>query len=63
MTPMRFHRVTILVTQENGWLNKTMPQEDFSYIYEIYGDSGKTYYLKKEEFDYTIDEVENEPKR
>jgi len=60
MSPMRFHRVTVLETQEKGWLNKMMPQGDDTYLYEIFGDSGRTYILKKNEFHYGTDEVEDE---
>ena len=59
MTPMRFHRVIVVKTQEKGWLNKMMPQSDFSYLYEVFGDSGTTYILTENEFLY-LGEDENE---
>lgn len=60
MSPMRFHRVTVLETQEKGWLNKMMPQGDDTYLYEIFGDSGRVYILKENEFMYGTYEVEDE---
>lgn len=56
MTYMRFPRVKILndkqTIEEYGYLNKDMPQSDGSYMYEIYGDSGKVYILSQNEFTY-----------
>jgi hypothetical protein len=65
MNPMRFNRVEIMKNGdvvERGYLNKMMPQEDLSYMYEIYGDSGKVYLLKEDGFVH-ITEEENEPER
>jgi hypothetical protein len=55
MSPMRFPRVAILENNEiveYGYLNKDMPQNDGSYLYEIYGDSSKLYIVKENEFLY-----------
>lgn len=55
MSPMRFNRVAIVEnsqTIEYGTLNQTMPQSDLTYLYEIYGDSGRLYILKEENFIY-----------
>lgn len=65
MSPMKFHRVAILENGEiidKGYLNKMMPQSDLSYLYEIYGDSGKLYIVAEDEFMY-ISEEENESER
>jgi len=65
MSPMRFNRVAILENGEiidRGYLNKMMPQSDFSYLYEIYGDSGKLYVITEDNFMY-ISEEENESER
>jgi len=55
MSPMRFPRVAILKDGEiveYGYLNKDMPQNDGSYLYEIYGDSARLYVVTKNEFLY-----------
>lgn len=65
MSPMRFNRVAILENGEivdRGYLNKMMPQSDLSYLYEIYGDSGKLYIITEDNFMY-ISEEENESER
>lgn len=65
MSPMRFPRVSIIENNEivdNGYLNKMMPQSDMSYLYEIYGDSGKLYILTENQFFYIDDEENNESK-
>ncbi len=65
MSPMRFPRVAVIendVTITKGYLNKDMPQEDDSYLYEIYGDNGITYILTESDFIY-IDEDNYEPER
>jgi hypothetical protein len=64
MSPIRFPRVAILKDSEiieYGYLNKDMPQNDGSYLYEIYGDSARTYLLKGEEFLY-VRETESDSK-
>ena len=53
MSPMRFPRVAILKDNdivEYGYMNKDMPQNDGSYLYEIYGDSARLYILTEKEF-------------
>lgn len=65
MNPMRFPRVSIIENNEivdSGYLNKMMPQSDMSYLYEIYGDSGRLYILREDQFFYIDDEENNEPK-
>jgi hypothetical protein len=62
MSPMSFHRVTVLETNEKGWLNKMMPQGDDTFLYEVFGDSGRLYILQENEFYYGTNEVEDEPK-
>jgi len=55
MTPMRFQRVAVIRDKniiEYGYLNKEMPQNDDSYLYEIYGDSSTLYIVKENEFLY-----------
>ena len=55
MSPMRFPRVAILKDGEiveYGYLNKDMPQNDGSYLYEIYGDSSSLYVVAENEFLY-----------
>jgi hypothetical protein len=55
MSPMRFPRVAILKDGEiveYGYLNKDMPQNDGSYLYEIYGDSARLYVVTKNGFLY-----------
>jgi hypothetical protein len=55
MTPMRFQRVAVIRDNniiEYGYLNKEMPQNDNSYLYEIYGDSSTLHIVKKNEFLY-----------
>jgi hypothetical protein len=55
MTPMRFQRVAVIRDNniiEYGYLNKEMPQNDNSYLYEIYGDSSTLYIVKENEFLY-----------
>jgi hypothetical protein len=50
---MRFPRVAILKDNEiieYGYLNKDMPQNNGSYLYEIYGDSSRLYTLTDREF-------------
>jgi hypothetical protein len=62
--PMRFPRVAILKDSEiieYGYLNKDMPQNDGSYLYEIYGDSARLYIVTKNEFLYVGEN--NESKR
>ena len=64
MTPMRFPRVAIVKDNkiiEYGYLNKDMPQNDGSYLYEIYGDSSTLYILTKDEFLHVGEN--DEPKR
>jgi hypothetical protein len=61
---MRFPRVAIVKDSEiieYGYLNKDMPQNDRSYLYEIYGDSSRLYILTEGEFLYVGEN--NEPKR
>jgi hypothetical protein len=65
MNPMRFNRVGIIENGdivERGYLNKMMPQSDMSYLYEIYGDSGKLYIVTEDKFMY-ISEEEDESER
>ena len=55
MSPMRFQRVAIIREHtiiEYGYLNKEMPQNNGSYLYEIYGDSSTSYVLTQSEFLY-----------
>ena len=62
MSPMRFPRVAIVKDNEiieYGYLNKDMPQNDGSYLYEIYGDSSRLYILKDNEFLYPGENNEN----
>jgi hypothetical protein len=52
---MRFPRVAIIKDNsiiEYGYLNKDMPQDDATYLYEIYGDSARLYILTENEFLY-----------
>lgn len=51
----KFNRVAIIENGEiieHGYLNKMMPQEDCSYLYEIFTDSGKTYVVTANSFVY-----------
>ena len=53
--PMRFPRVAILQDNkivEYGYLNIDRSQEDGTNLYEIFGDSARTYLLKEQEFLY-----------
>lgn len=62
MSPMRFPRVAIVKDNEiieYGYMNKDMPQNDGSYLYEIYGDSSRLYILKDGEFLYTGENNDN----
>jgi hypothetical protein len=64
MSPIRFPRVAILKDNEiieYGYLNKDMPQNDGSYLYEIYGDFSTLYVLTESEFLYIGEN--DEPKR
>jgi hypothetical protein len=64
MSPMRFPRVAIVKDNEiieYGYLNKDMPQNDGSYLYEIYGDSSRLYILTEGEFLHAI-ETESDSK-
>lgn len=64
MSPMRFPRVAILENNEiveYGYLNKDMPQNDGSYLYEVYGDSSRLYILAEGEFLHVGEN--DEPKR
>lgn len=65
MNPMKFNRVAILENGDivdRGYLNKMMPQSDMSYLYEIYGDSGKLYVVTEDQFFYIDNEENDEPK-
>ena len=64
MNPMRFSRVAIVKDNEiieYGYLNKDMPQNAGSYLYEIYGDSSRLYILTESEFLHVGEN--DEPKR
>lgn len=50
MSSLNPHRVIVLETNEKGWLNKMMSQSDGSYLFEIYGDSGRLYILNDKQF-------------
>lgn len=57
--PMRFNRVALLDNGkiiDRGYLNKMMPQSDLSYLYEIFGDSGRTYLVTEDKFMYIVEE-------
>jgi hypothetical protein len=64
MSPMRFPRVGILKDNkivEYGYLNvDNLPDTDTD-LYEIFGDSARTYLLKGEEFLY-VRETESDSK-
>jgi hypothetical protein len=56
---MRFNRVALLDNEkiiDRGYLNKMMPQSDLSYLYEIFGDSGRTYLVTEDKFMYIVEE-------
>lgn len=55
MNQIRLPKVAVLEKDtiiEEGYLNKDMPQNDGSYLYEIYGDSGRVYIVSEIEFIY-----------
>jgi hypothetical protein len=61
---MRFPRVAIIKDNEiikYGYLNKDIPQNDGSYLYEVYGDSSKLYILTEVGFLHVGEN--DEPKR
>jgi hypothetical protein len=55
MNQVRLPKVAVLekdIIIEEGYLNKDMPQNDDSYLYEIYGDSGRVYIVSENDFIY-----------